>query len=55
MNLIYGMMKADSEEGDLILTDAHKELLDERLEAHQAFPQEGASWKDVKERIKWKA
>jgi putative addiction module component (TIGR02574 family) len=52
LNLIYGMMKADIEEGDVTLTDAHKELLDERLAAHKASPQEGSSWEDVKKRIK---
>lgn len=55
LNLIYGMMKADSEVGDFTLSEAHKQLLDERLAAHKASPQEGSSWQDVKNRIKQKA
>ena len=55
LNLIYGMMKADIEEGDFILSDAHKQLLDERLAAHKASPQEGSGWEEVKNRIKRKA
>jgi len=55
LNLIYGMMKADNEEGDFSLSEAHKQLLDERLANHKASPQEGSSWSEVKNRIKKKA
>jgi putative addiction module component (TIGR02574 family) len=55
LNLIYGMMKADSNQGDFTLSDAHKQLLDERLEDHKASPLEGSTWKEVKDRIKKKA
>lgn len=54
LNLIYGIMKADSEEGDFILSDVHKQLLDERLAAHKASPKEGSSWEEVKARIRQK-
>ncbi len=36
----------------LELTDETKQLLDERLAAHKNNPNEGASWEDVKARIK---
>lgn len=52
LNLIYGMMKADLEEGDYILSEGHKQLLDERLTAHEAAPHEGSDWNEVKSRIK---
>lgn len=52
LNLIYGMMKADSQDGDLSLNDAQKKILDERLEIHKSSPQEGSTWNDVKNRIK---
>lgn len=51
LNLIYGMMKADSEDGDFTLNEAQKQLLDERLVTHQASPHEGSDWKEVKDRI----
>lgn len=38
LNLIYGMMKADNEEGHFALNEIQKQLLDERLEAHKNFP-----------------
>ena len=55
LNLMYGMMKADSEEGDFTLSEAHKQLLDERLAEHKASPKEGSSWDEVKTRIRQKA
>jgi putative addiction module component (TIGR02574 family) len=55
LNLMYGMMKADSEEGDYTLSEAHKQLLDERLASHEASPKEGSSWEEVKIRITRKA
>lgn len=55
LNLMYGMMKADNEEGDFILSEEHKQILDERLAAHKASPKEGSSWEEVKTRIKQKA
>jgi putative addiction module component (TIGR02574 family) len=55
LNLIYGMMKADSEEEHFTLSEIQKQVLDERLEAHKNFPLEGSSWEDVKKRIKSKA
>ena len=36
LRLFYGMMKADkNEEEDCLLTDAYKQILDERLSAHE--------------------
>lgn len=55
LRLIYGMMKADrDDEHDYPLTEAHKQILDERLTAHEAAPHEGSSWEEVKGRIKKK-
>ncbi len=39
-------------EDKLELTSETKQLLDERLEAHENNPKEGSSWEDVKARIK---
>jgi putative addiction module component (TIGR02574 family) len=55
LNLMYGMMKADSEEGGFTLSEAHKQLLDERLAEHAASPKEGYGWEEVKTRIRQKA
>lgn len=53
LRLIYGMMKADVEdEGDFLLSDTHKQILDERLRAHETAPHEGSTWEDVKARMK---
>ncbi len=52
LRLIYGMMKADAEEDHYLLTEAHKEILDQRLEAHEADPEEGSGWADVKKRVR---
>jgi putative addiction module component (TIGR02574 family) len=52
LRLMYGMMKADiDDENDYLLSDAHKQILDERLAAHQAAPDEGSTWEEVKARI----
>lgn len=40
------------EEEYLELSSETKQLLDERLEAHKRNPEEGASWKEAKARIK---
>jgi len=53
LKLIYGMMKADTDDdNDYMLSDAHRQILDERLAAHEAAPTEGSSWEDVKSRLK---
>ena len=53
LRLIYGMMKADiDDEGDYLLTEDHKQILDERLAAHESAPEEGSNWEEVKARIK---
>lgn len=53
LRLIYGMMKADIDnEGDYLLTEAHKQILDERLSAHESAPDEGSGWEEVKARVK---
>ncbi len=55
LRLMHGMMKADvGQEIDYSLTDEHKEILDERITAHEAAPDEGAPWEEVKDRIKKK-
>ena len=53
LRLIYGMMKADIDEGShYSLTETDKQILDERLTAHEAAPHEGATWEEVERRIK---
>ena len=37
---------------DLVLDEASKKLLDQRINAHQNNPEEGSEWADVKNRIK---
>jgi putative addiction module component (TIGR02574 family) len=54
LNLIYAMMKADVEDGDYTLSESHRQLLDERIADHEASPEEGSSWEDVKARIRKK-
>ncbi|MEO9803278.1 MAG: addiction module protein [Reichenbachiella sp.] len=51
LQLIYGMMQADLSEEDYELSEAHKQVLDERLTAHKSNPQTGSNWKEAKERI----
>lgn len=52
LRLIYGMMKADTEEeNSYALTDAHKRILDERITAHEASPGEGDTLESVKDRV----
>ncbi len=51
IQLVYGMMQADMTEKDFELSEAHRKILDERLEAHQSSPQSGSKWSDVKSRI----
>lgn len=55
LKLIYGMMKADIEEENFALTELHKQILDERLMAHENSPEEGSTWEEVKNRIKQSA
>lgn len=50
LNLMYGMMKADGDE--FIVSESHREILDERLFAHTQNPEAGSSWSDVRTRIK---
>lgn len=50
LKLLYGMMSADRNE-DFELTEAHKQILDNRLNSHNSNPEEGSSWKDVKARV----
>ena len=38
--------------GELELTEAHKEILKQRLAAYQASPDEGRSWGDIKDEMK---
>jgi len=37
---------------DLKVTDAQKKILDERMAAYKASPNEGASWEDVRNEMK---
>ena len=49
--LIYGMVQADLTREVYELSEAHKRILDERLEAHKSNPSTGSNWKEVKVRI----
>ena len=55
LRLIYGMMKADIEEENFALTESHKQILDDRLKAHENSPEDGSSWDEVKNRVKKRA
>lgn len=46
INLIYGMIKAELEVTDL--SDAHKQILDQRLAEHDKNPSLGRSWDEIK-------
>jgi len=48
INLIYGMIKAERENDPHELSEAHKQILDQRLAAHKQNPSAGKSWKEVK-------
>jgi putative addiction module component (TIGR02574 family) len=52
LNLLYAMVQADMKEDDYELSAAHKDILDERLAAHESNPKSGSSWEEVKSRIK---
>lgn len=43
------------EQQSVEVTDAQKEELDRRLAAHEADPEAGASWNEVKARLRTKA
>jgi putative addiction module component (TIGR02574 family) len=38
-------------QNNLEVTDAQKELLDKRLEAYLASPEEGSSWNEIKDEM----
>jgi putative addiction module component (TIGR02574 family) len=47
-------IKALRNEKATALTDAHKKILDKRLESHELNPTQGSSWVDVKKRVQSK-
>ena len=49
LNLIYGMMKADSEK--VILTTGQQEDLDKRIARHKKGESKSLSWKEAKAQI----
>jgi putative addiction module component (TIGR02574 family) len=51
IKLIYGMVQADLSEVDYDLSEAHKQILDERLQMHKSNPAAGSDWEEVKTRI----
>jgi hypothetical protein len=53
LNLIYGMMKADSEEG--ILTAEQQEDLDKRISRHKKGESESFSWSEARAQIEKRA
>ena len=48
INLIYGMIKAETEKEGYELPEAHKRILDQRLAAHEKSSSAGRSWEEVK-------
>ncbi len=36
---------------DSILTESHKSILEERIANHEANPESGSSWEEVKQRV----
>ncbi|MBM4064501.1 MAG: addiction module protein [Planctomycetes bacterium] len=40
-----------SQEDVLPVTESHKKILDERLKEHEANPEQGSTWEEVKSRI----
>ena len=40
-----------SQEDDLPVPESHKRILDERLREHEANPETGSAWEEVKSRI----
>ncbi len=51
IKLIYGLLKADQED-ESILTDEHKQIIDERLKDYELNPQDVLTWDEVKANIK---
>ncbi len=49
IQLIYGMVKANTEE-HIDLSDAHKKILEERLQSHIANPTSGSAFLLIKNR-----
>lgn len=47
INLVYGMIQAEKE-SSYQLPQSHKNILDDRLKAHQKDPSEGKSWEEVR-------
>ena len=47
---MYAMAQADMEKTDFELSDAHIKILEERIALHQANPESGFNWEDVKSR-----
>ncbi len=52
VNLMYAMIQADQTDGDYLLSDRHKELLDQRLASHASNPSAGSSWEEVESRVR---
>ena len=50
LRIINAIIETDENE----LSESHREILDERLKAHQKNPGEGKSWEEVKSSLKKK-
>ncbi|WP_109832747.1 addiction module protein [Reichenbachiella versicolor] len=48
INLVFGMIKAETEKEAYELPEAHKRILDQRLETHEKNPSAGRGWEEVK-------
>ncbi|MEQ8712061.1 MAG: addiction module protein [Cyclobacteriaceae bacterium] len=51
VNLMYAMIHADLTEQDYQMSSAHKEILDQRISAHEREPASGSNWEEAKARI----
>lgn len=52
LKLLYAMAQADMEEKEYEFSEAHIKILDERIASHNADPEAGSNWEEVKARIK---
>lgn len=51
LELLQGLDYVEIEKEESELSEEHKRILDERLANHEANPNEGSPWQEVKQRI----
>jgi len=50
LRMIKALIESYQEE-EIDLSEAHKEILEERLKFHQENPEDGKSWKEIKDSL----